>query len=90
MKNWVCERCGQYKKVKPNGLKTGRMAYFYKNENRAGRTFSQIVRGVVLRMNDDFITILGTQEKHKVSAHEVFLDETINDSFYSSLSGCEC
>ena len=94
MKKWVCKQCGLYQKVNPKGIKAGQIVYFYKNKNRAERAPDQInmdvLKGVVLRRNDDIITILSNVGIAKVNAINVHPEDAPTNFVYNMFGACEC
>lgn len=94
MKKWVCKKCGLYQKVNPNGIKAGNRVYFYKNKKIADRALDQInvevIKGVVLRRNDDIITVLGNRGISKVKAIDVNLEDAPSSLLYNMFGTCEC
>lgn len=93
MKKWVCKQCGLYQKVNLDGIKAGRKVYFFK-KNRAERAPDQIntdvVKGVVLRRNDDIITILSSTGIAKVNAIDVHPEDAPTNFVYNMFGACEC
>lgn len=94
MKKWVCKQCGLYHKVNPNTIKAGSRVYFYKNKTRSNREPDQInveaVKGVVLRRNDEFITVLGNAGILKVKATDVYLENAPSNFVYNMFGACKC
>lgn len=94
MKKWVCKQCGLYQKVNPNCIKASNRVYYYKNKKIADRVSDQtnieIVKGVVLRRNDDIITILGNRGISKVKATDVYPEDAPTNFVYNMFGTCEC
>lgn len=94
MKKWVCKQCGLYRKVKPNLIKVGQRVYFYKKRNLADRASDQIneqvIKGVVLRKDEEFITVLTSKGMSKVSAKDLFLEDAPINFVYNMFGVCEC
>jgi len=91
--NWVCKQCGLYQKVDPNRIKAGQRVYFYKNiaYREANQMINvDIVRGVVLRRNDDFITILSGSGVSRVKAVDVHPEDVPTNFVYNKFGSCDC
>ncbi|MCU4369576.1 hypothetical protein [Acinetobacter courvalinii] len=94
MNKWLCKQCGLYQKVNPNAIKAGVIVYFNKNKTRANRVHDQInvetVKGVVLKRNDGFITVLGNGGISKVKATDVYPENAPSNFVYNMFGACEC
>lgn len=94
MEKWVCKQCGRYQKVNPNAIKAGDRIYFYKNKKIVDHTSDQInveiIKGIVLRRNEDIITILRYRGVSKVNAADVYPEDAPSSLIYNMFGTCEC
>lgn len=94
MKKWVCKQCGLYRKVKPNNIKVGQRVYFYKKKRLAGRISDQIndelIKGVVLRKDENFISVLTTTGISKIEPKNIYLENAPINFVYNMFGVCEC
>ncbi|MCU4576245.1 hypothetical protein ACMUMS_06085 [Acinetobacter courvalinii] len=91
MRNWVCKKCGLYKKINANEIKVGKKVYFIKMINDVHRLNKQeIDRGVVLSRDGHSLIILSNNLLFVVNDTDVYPEDAPVYFVYNMFGTCEC
>ncbi len=90
MKKWVCKKCGLYKRIHMNNIKTGQNVFFIKYNERAQRKDKKIERGTVLSKSDNNLIVLSNNALFTVEIADIYPEDAPVYFIYNMFGVCEC